>query len=360
MNKILIIEDDHTLRRQLAELLRLEGYATREAANGRLGIDLAKTEAPDLIICDIMMPELDGFEVLKALRECPATACLPFIFLTARVEARDLRQGMNLGADDYLTKPFSTRELLNSVSQRLKRRRQQLEEGKRRAEEVSLAVASILPQELAEPLDRIDTLANLMALKHAAALPQLADFQNSLLAATLRMRRMVQRLNLYAQMPQLYANRFELELSGKVEDAGAIVRREALSIAGQWQRQADLSLSAAPGRLAMQESYLAVICQELVENACKFSPNATPISVVCTREKGQWVLEITNHGPGLHSAQLTKLGAFKQFWSGQHRPGGLGLGLVLVQGIVRLHGGEVVVSSQPLEATSVRVLMPSE
>lgn len=358
MCRILIIEDDQTLRRQLAQLLKWEGYQSSEAENGRQGVALAKAEAPDLIICDIMMPEMDGFEVLKAVRENPVSSCMPFIFLTAKVESRDLRQGMNLGADDYLTKPFSPEELLKSVRQRLKRRQQQLSEVRRHSEELSLAVASTFPLELGEPMDHIDTLANLMVLKHGAAVPQLAEMHHSFLAATLRMRRMVQRLNLYAQMPKLYACRFEIERTGRIENAGQVVVRETSAIAGQWMRQGDVQVSVALGSLNMHESYLAVVCQELVENACKFSPPGTPIAVAARNDKGHWILEVTNRGPGLRPEELGKLGAFKQFWTGQQKPAGLGLGLVLVQGIVRLHGGEVAISSQPLETTSVRIMMP--
>jgi CheY-like chemotaxis protein len=342
--------------------LKFEGYLPEEAENGRRGVELAKADAPDLIICDIMMPELDGFEVLQALRESPATASLPFIFLTAKVESSDLRQGMNLGADDYLTKPFRPEELLTSVRQRLKRRQQQFEEVARRSEEVSLAVASTFPLELAEPIDHIDTLANLMVLKHGAAVPQLADMQRSFLATTLRMRRMVQRLNLYAQLPQLYAHRFGLERTGRVEDVSAVVARESSAIAAQWERQSDLQLSKVPGNLPLplplQESYLVVLCQEIVENACKFSPAGTPISITSRIEKGHWILEVTNHGPGLRPTELANLGAFKQFWNGERKPAGLGLGLVLAQGIVRLHAGEMTIASQPMETTCVRIQMP--
>ncbi len=121
MTKILIIEDEPEMRRNLATILRLEGYQQLTADNGRRGVELALEEAPDLILCDVMMPELDGYGVLKALRESPATEATPFIFLTARGEKPDIRAGMNLGADDYLTKPVAKADLLNAIASRLKR-----------------------------------------------------------------------------------------------------------------------------------------------------------------------------------------------------------------------------------------------
>ncbi|OKL40420.1 response regulator [Pontibacter flavimaris] len=121
MKKILLIEDNTEIRENTAEILSLANYAVVEAENGRVGVDLARKEQPDLIICDIMMPQLDGYGVLHLLSKDPATASIPFIFLTAKTEKEDFRKGMNLGADDYLTKPFDDVELLDAIEMRLKK-----------------------------------------------------------------------------------------------------------------------------------------------------------------------------------------------------------------------------------------------
>lgn len=121
MKKILIIEDEAQTRRNLATILRMEGYDPVLAADGREGIDAALRERPALILCDVMMPALDGHNVISALREDTATAHIPFIFLTARGERADIRAGMNLGADDYLTKPVTATELIAAVEARLVR-----------------------------------------------------------------------------------------------------------------------------------------------------------------------------------------------------------------------------------------------
>ncbi len=125
MKKILVIEDHALMRRNVVTILEMEGYLALAAANGRDGLDLARSEKPDLILCDIMMPQMDGYEVLRALRADAATAAVPFIFLTAKGEKHDLRAGMNLGADDYLTKPASRDELLATLTARFARKSQQ-------------------------------------------------------------------------------------------------------------------------------------------------------------------------------------------------------------------------------------------
>jgi DNA-binding NarL/FixJ family response regulator len=121
VKKILVIEDQPIMRENLVTLLELERFAVVSAENGRLGIELARAESPALVLCDVMMPDVDGYAVLRALRQNSATADTPFIFLTAKGDKIDIRTGMNLGADDYLTKPVPKAELLAAIAARLER-----------------------------------------------------------------------------------------------------------------------------------------------------------------------------------------------------------------------------------------------
>jgi DNA-binding NarL/FixJ family response regulator len=123
MKKILVIEDHPQMRRNVTTILTMEGYLALGVENGKLGLAAAREHHPDMIICDVMMPELDGFGVLAALRLDPTVANIPFIFLTARGDKQDHREGMNLGADDYLAKPVQHAELMAAVEARLDRRR---------------------------------------------------------------------------------------------------------------------------------------------------------------------------------------------------------------------------------------------
>ncbi len=121
MKSILVIDDNTALRENTAEILELAGYEVLVAENGKQGVDIAIKQQPDLIVCDIMMPELDGYGVLHLVRKNAVTAATPFIFLTAKTERSDLRKGMEMGADDYITKPFDDLELLNAIEVRLKK-----------------------------------------------------------------------------------------------------------------------------------------------------------------------------------------------------------------------------------------------
>jgi DNA-binding NarL/FixJ family response regulator len=125
MKRILVIEDEPEMRRNLMAILRLERFQPLAAEDGQVGVELAKREKPDLVLCDVMMPKLDGYGVIAALRASSETAAIPFIFLTAKGEKPEVRAGMNLGADDYLTKPVVKADLLAAVRTRLERAAQQ-------------------------------------------------------------------------------------------------------------------------------------------------------------------------------------------------------------------------------------------
>lgn len=128
MAKILVIEDEKSVRNNIADLLKAEGYEVFDAENGQTGLQLANEHPLDLIICDVIMPQMDGFEVLRMLNQNPAKQTVPFIFLTAKTERSDFRQGMELGAYDYLTKPFTRTELLGAVTVQLKKREHVLQQ----------------------------------------------------------------------------------------------------------------------------------------------------------------------------------------------------------------------------------------
>ncbi len=151
MKKVLLIEDDTALRENTAELLELSGYSVSSAPNGTIGIEKAKTENPDIIVCDIMMPEIDGYGVLEALSYDIATHQVPFIFLSAKTEHKEIRKGMDLGADDYLTKPFEEEELLSAIESRLAK---------------ATIISKIIAEQTPEKQKTEDTFRNLNELKN--------------------------------------------------------------------------------------------------------------------------------------------------------------------------------------------------
>jgi two-component system sensor histidine kinase/response regulator len=155
MQNVLVIDDAAEVRSVVADTLAHFGFSTRQAADGRTGIEMALAEPPDLILCDVRMPELDGYRTLAAIRDLPAIADIPFVFLTAAVDKCDMRRGMASGADDYLTKPFTPEELLEAVATRLARQTELKCGVYKHAEKLRKDVEHLLAREFTAPLNGI-------------------------------------------------------------------------------------------------------------------------------------------------------------------------------------------------------------
>jgi len=358
MNRVLIIEDDAVARRQLVQLFQFEDFEVSEAESGEAGIAAASEVAPDLVVCDIMMPGTGGFGVLEALRSRRETALTPFIFLTAKAGGKDVRLGMNQGADDYITKPFDPDALLASARQRLARRQIQLAEAERRAADTGMAAAAALPREIEGCLAHLQSLSDTLPARFHDD-PQAKEIEKCLKFEVERLRTLSRRLRLYSELPNLYARRFAAAnetASCSVE----VVLDTARSAAAQWNRASNLEISGAEAGVPFPIQAAEVIVKELVDNACKFSPSATPIGVRISSEQAIWKLAVADRGQGMNDQQIRNIGAFKQFWNGAERPCGLGIGLVLVQTLARLCGGEVQIESAPGKGTCVSVMAPVE
>jgi CheY-like chemotaxis protein len=155
MHNVLVIDDVDDVRQAVVKTLQHFGFGTREARNGRSGIQMALEDAPDLIICDVRMPEMDGYRTLTAIRDIPAIANIPFIFLTAAMDKSDVRRGMLSGADDYLTKPFTPEELFEAVATRLARQTELKCEFFKHAEKLRKGMDHLFAREITGPLDGI-------------------------------------------------------------------------------------------------------------------------------------------------------------------------------------------------------------
>ncbi|MDB6023204.1 MAG: response regulator receiver sensor signal transduction histidine kinase [Pedosphaera sp.] len=172
MQNVLVIDDTNEVRSVIVTTLNQFGFATREAADGAAGVQLALAQPPDLIICDVRMPGMDGYQTLAAIRDEPTIATTPFIFLTAAMDKHDVRRGMVLGADDYLTKPFTTEDLLEAVTTRLGRQAELKTEFYKRAEKLRESVVHLLSQELAGPLNGILGVTSSMMQDYASLPPE--------------------------------------------------------------------------------------------------------------------------------------------------------------------------------------------
>lgn len=363
MKKILVVEDAHSLRKDILEMLGFEGFDTIGAENGLVGVEKARAEIPDLVVCDIMMPGLDGFGVLEELRRDPVTATIPFIFLTARTDRVDIRQGMGLGADDYLTKPFTASELLTTVHARLQKREVIEQITEQRMDDLRGNIILALPHELRTPLNVIlgfsDLLISDAGVMDAARISEMARHINS---SAMRLFRLIENFLVYAQTELIRTDARQLEAlrAGYLMYPQAAVQNHAAHKARTLGREQDLSFDVLETTaVAISEEYLRKILEELIDNACKFSEAGTPITVKAWPDRDRYVIQISDLGRGMTADQWESLGAYMQFDRRIYEQQGIGLGLIIAKRLAELHNGSIVFSSTVGKGTTVTVSLPS-
>jgi signal transduction histidine kinase len=350
--RITLIDDEVELGRVLGEILDHAGHHTILATNGQQGLEALRRHPADLVVCDIHMPGLDGFGVLKAVRADPQLATLPFVFLTSEA---DVRAGIVSGADDYLMKPISAADLLAAIDARLTRHELTKKEADRRVGEVRRAVAALLPHELRTPLTTILGSARLLQEFHRDFGPQeIEDMASGILKAAERLHRMTENYILYADLETR-------RLSGAGPDrllglsSGADVKSAAMDAATQRGRAGELRLEISEVPVPMSPAYLRKAVTELVDNAFKFSPPDREVSVSLASAEGHTRLEVSDHGHGMTPDQVSRLGAFQQFDRSRFEQQGSGVGLTLVRGLAEATGGRFEITSRPGEGTTVRI-----
>lgn len=361
MTRILVIEDDEALLEDVLTILRFEGYEVLGAPNGVEGVRLAREHLPDLIISDVMMPEVDGYGVLLALQADPATSKIPFIFLTAKAALDQVRLGMHLGADDYLSKPFDNEDLLRAVRARLARGERVKTQLEQRLEHLRESIALALPHELRTPLTSLVGFAELMLADSQTLQPiEVIDMADAILKAGSRLRRQLENFLLYAQIElhrhglQPTSTWAEAVLEG-VED---IVCHTARQQATGHNRVDDLQMEVEPATVRSVAVALRKIVAELVDNACKFSDPGTPITVRAVTSKDHYVLQVSDQGCGMNAEQIQRVTAFVQFERRLREQQGIGLGLALARELASFSGGTLEIESQPGQGAVVTVRLP--
>jgi two-component system, sensor histidine kinase and response regulator len=362
MNTILVVEDEAAVRANLVEILEGEGFRVLEAGHGHEGLRLAREHLPDVVLCDIMMPDLDGHDVLEALRRDAATARLPVVFLTARASREDVRTGMSLGADDYLTKPFTRRELLAALKARLERKALLARDIQTAGDELRSSLALALPHELRTPLNGIVGMSELLADETEERTPeQTREIARLICDAADRLQNVVERFLLYARLEIAARDSefFRTSLPHGASPTHAGLTHVAELAATRCDRRDDLDLHLDAALVAMPSRYLETMVDCVLDNAFKFSPVHSRVSLTGRRTSGRaYDLTVVDHGRGMHPDQVAFIGACRQFNRQNLEQQGMGLGLSIARRIAELYGGELTLASTPGNGTSVTMRLP--
>jgi two-component system, sensor histidine kinase and response regulator len=358
MTKVVVIDDSAEVNELVGEALQTNGYEVFVAEDGLSGMQLAQQYLPDLILCDINMPHLDGYATLTALRQHSATATIPFIFLTGAAEKVNVRQGMELGADDYLTKPFSIPELLAAVKVRLEKQAAVTRKAERKLEELRGNISLALPHELLTPLTGILGFSSLLLENYDRMTPSdLFELANTMQQSALRLQRTIENFLLYSQIELVAADsgRVAALSTGEFVLAKDHLIELAHETARRFGREDDLSVQIEEAVLPIAPDKLQKCVGELLDNAFKFSRAGDRVCLATFVSGEKFTMAVTDHGRGMTADQIAAVGAHMQFERKFYEQQGSGLGLIIAKRLTEIHGGSFNITSVPEVETTVRL-----
>jgi two-component system sensor histidine kinase/response regulator len=364
MKKIVVIEDETVLLKNIVEMLELSGFEVVSAEDGETGLELIQQQPPDLVICDITMPGIDGYEVLMQIRSDPATLTTPFMFLTARADRPFMRHGMELGADDYLTKPFTLSELLSAIETRLGRHQSIVDASTKDLHQAKRALVQLVSHELRTPLVSITAVTDIVSRQISQlSTGQLQELLDTLDRGTQRLGRLVEQIVLIVQLETGALNPDVLKEYGQTFQFSELLIA-SIDMARRFAyRQPDVSIrlderdhdAMIQGDIRALRHALA----ELISNALSFSPPHGQVNITQWQTgEGAW-LSIVDKGPGIPPELLAQaLQAFHQIDRETHEQQGIGLGLPLAKQIIEVHGGTFEINSVVDRGTQITIGLP--
>lgn len=339
MKSILVVEDDSEIRDNLEQLLNGEGFNVYSAKNGIEGYKIALENLPDLIISDIKMPEMDGIELAQKIQNNEMTFSIPFIFISAKIELKNIREGMRLGADDYIPKPFQIEDVLNSVNARL--RKSDLRQNF--INNFSEFMTKKIPHEFRTPLVGILGMSDMILQDfNLLSVQEIKEMVYDIKKSGEELHSMVEKFVKYAEL-------FDEENYHKknylVDSSYQINPLKLTSIlkynTKEFKRKEDLIVNFESANLKILGKFFETAITELLENSLKFSSKNKKINVSGNKNGNNYLTKIIDEGDDFTSLELDKLGFIGKYSLEKNFRGGLGLGLFLVKNIVQLFQGDI-------------------
>jgi CheY-like chemotaxis protein/anti-sigma regulatory factor (Ser/Thr protein kinase) len=358
MKKILVIDDADFILESTSTLLKFEGYEVVTAPNGRIGVEVAKEQKPNLILCDISMPELDGYGVLDELRGNPETTTTPFIFLTAFTEKQNMRIGMEKGADDFLVKPFTREELIAAIEAQWKKTDLFEEKVDEKFEEFGRNITNALPHEFRTVLNQVIGSAKfLQSNKDNISADEISELSDDIISSSQRLIKITENYLVYAKIESFKSNKSKRQQlrNNLTDEPAALLSDIAYHVAGKYQRTDDLEIKGIVQSISIEiasESYHKVL-EELFDNAFKFSEPGTIVDVDISMIGSNFNVSIEDKGRGMTPEQIKNVGAYKQFERTVYEQQGVGLGLSIAKKLVDIHDGMFQIDSKLGEGTKI-------
>ncbi len=344
--KILVIEDETAIREIVKDYFNRLDFEVSIAVNGKEGLFDAIIKKPDIIICDLMMPEMDGYEVLKHVRQHEEIGDTPFILLTAKTEHADIRLGMKGGADDYLTKPFVFEELRDAVLSCLKRATRVRESTQDKIRQFTKEMQQATDHEFNTPLNTIFGFAEIIIQQsNVLSKEQIVEFVKKMFTSGKRLQRTVKKLAIYQAIvsSKITGNN---EYIGKCAIYTNIVNQIINRSTKEASKNVNFNVLLESSELNVAETALDIIIYEITDNAVKFSNDNSEIIVTGKIVDDRYRLIVKNYGYGMTAGQIEKIDAFVQFDRASREQQGSGLGLFIAKSLTEMNGGKFSVNSK--------------
>jgi two-component system sensor histidine kinase/response regulator len=359
---ILVVEDHEPLLAAIRHVLESEDYAVSTACDGIEALRVMKETRPDLIVADIMMPRMDGYEFYQAVRERAEWVPIPFIFLTARAEKEDMLKGKALGVEDYIVKPFDPQELVIAVQARLGRAQAIQKASEASFEKLKQQIINTLSHELRTPLTYIQGYTAL-ALEDASSPDDLQEFLAAIKGGADRLTRLIEDMLLLVQMDTGQAADDFDQLAGTRTDLDAIVKNTVERFVEQASLQGLTLEVQAPDSLPpvrLCEPFFVDAMGRLLDNAIRFSQGKEKHVWIDVRASDEWVeTAVRDEGVGIAAEQIPYMfERFRQIDRERMEQQGAGLGLAIARDLIALHGGEISVDSQVGEGSTFTIRLP--
>ena len=364
-SKILVVEDNALLREQIIATLEMEGFDVISAGDGIEAVAMAREHQPSLIISDIMMPGMDGLEALRQLRSYPELTETPLIFLTARVARKDIRIGMELGADDYVTKPCEMKELLGAVRSRLNRHAETQKSQLLTQSKESVRILNTLPHEMLTPLTLVSGMSDILKfdLKQGSSAPDHSEEILDIIgSAGKRLEHLASNLTLHHQLVLAESDpeQAELFISKEVSNLVSTLTSTAWNIAARHNRLEDLCWEAhGDFQVRIASRYLERALSEIIDNAFKFSLPSTPVTLSLQRIGGEIEISISDKGVGMTTEECSGLKPYAQWHREKREQQGMGLGFVIARRLIEHAGGSLIASPRDEGGVTVHLRLLS-
>jgi len=356
--KILVIDDEVHFLNSLADILTFKGYNVQKSLKGELGVKIAKEFLPDLILCDVSMSNMTGYEVLEELKKDKSTFNIPFIFLTGKAELQDIRKGMELGADDYLTKPFKTTDLLKAVDVRLKKHDLEKDYYENKLVDIKKVISKTLPHELRSPLNTILGFTQLIRSRYDDFRKhEILGMLQNIEDAGRKLLRLITNYNFYNRLVNDTDSIFN---SGKhdVIYSSMVLESTPAEIASHYNRVDDLNMEINNATLHITNECFQKLVEELTDNAFKFSEKNSTVTIKTDIKGKNYIIEFIDTGVEFTKEKFDKIGAFEQFERDTLEQQGAGMGLAIVSQIINLWQGKLELTTKPGGLTKFRVTLP--